>query len=268
MKRLTTWILLAGSPLVIGLVGCGDKEEPIDEVLATDDPVEKPTFSEEEQAIVALRKMSSVEVHKDSDNVVEVNFSRKGADPALAAAREYLVKLKRLTVDLGATDVTDAGLKNLNGLTNLQSLFLINTNITDAGLKHLKGLTSLQFLNLRTNDVTDAGLEHLRGLTQLEVLWLDFTQVTDAGLKHLNGLTNLQSLGLEDTQVTDAGLVHLKGLAKLDSLSLSETNVTDVALEHLKGLTHLEHLWLTGTSVTDDGVKKLQQALPKCEISH
>jgi hypothetical protein len=33
-------------------------------------------------------------------------------------------------------------------------------------------------------------------------------------------------------------------------------------------LTHLESLNLTGTGVTGVGVKRLQQALPKCNISH
>jgi len=37
---------------------------------------------------------------------------------------------------------------------------------------------------------------------------------------------------------------------------------------HLKGLTNLEQLHLLGTKVTAGGVKKLQQALPNCDISH
>jgi hypothetical protein len=44
------------------------------------------------------------------------------------------------------------------------------------------------------------------------------------------------------------------------------TEVTDVGLEHLKGLNKLQTLGLAETKVTDAGVKKLQQALPKCKI--
>ena len=58
----------------------------------------------------------------------------------------------------------------------------------------------------------------------------------------------------------------LKGLSKLNSLYLDSAQVTDVGLEHLKGLTKLEHLDLRSPRVTDEGVKKLQQALPNCEI--
>ena len=90
------------------------------------------------------------------------------------------------------TQVTDAGLVHLRGLTQLRLLYLNNTQVTDAGLAHLRGLTQLQELDLASTQVTDAGLEHLRGLTQLEWLNLDSTQVTDAGLEHLRGLTQLQ----------------------------------------------------------------------------
>ena len=46
------------------------------------------------------------------------------------------------------------------------------------------------------------------------------------------------------------------------------TQVTDAGLEHLKGLTSLRSLQLHRIQVTDEGVKKLQQALPKCWIEH
>ena len=66
--------------------------------------------------------------------------------------------------------------------------------------------------------------------------------------------------------MTDAGLVHLKRLTQLQQLYLERTKVTDAGLEHLKGLTQLRNLDLSQTEVTDEGVKKLQQALPNCEI--
>jgi hypothetical protein len=58
--------------------------------------------------------------------------------------------------------VTDAGLENLKGLTQLRWLLLGDMAISDAGLEHLKGLTQLQLLLKRTT-VT---IEAVRGLQQ------------------------------------------------------------------------------------------------------
>jgi len=64
-------------------------------------------------------------------------------------------------------------------------VLLSDTQITDAGLEHLKGLTSLQWLDLRYTQITDTGLEHLKGLTSLQWLELNSTRVTDTGIKKL-----------------------------------------------------------------------------------
>ena len=88
-------------------------------------------------------------------------------------------------VVLSYTKVTDAGLKELKEITNLQLLSLAGTQVTDAGLKELKDLKTLIGLNLIGTQVTDAGLKELTNLTSLQTLYLSFTQVTDAGVKEL-----------------------------------------------------------------------------------
>jgi hypothetical protein len=65
---------------------------------------------------------------------------------------------------------------------NVTGVTFTGAQVTDAGLANLRGLTQLKFLDLGSTRGTDAGLEHLQGLTQLDWLWLDGTQVTDAGL--------------------------------------------------------------------------------------
>ena len=80
--------------------------------------------------------------------------------------------------------VTDEGLVDLKGLTNLQKLTLTATKITDAGLVHLKGMTNLDYLDLLETKVTDTGLVHLKGLNKLVSLLLP-AQVTDAAVTEL-----------------------------------------------------------------------------------
>jgi Leucine-rich repeat (LRR) protein len=58
--------------------------------------------------------------------------------------------------------VTDAGLKELARLKQLQWLHLYQTKVTDAGLKELAALKNLHTLDLRDTKVTDAGLKELR----------------------------------------------------------------------------------------------------------
>jgi hypothetical protein len=190
-----------------------------------------------------------------------------------------------VTVTVGYSAQPDAGqesaiaeIKKLGGKTVfdeaspqrlLIGVDLCDTQVTDAGLVLLKGLTQLQSLDLSGTEVTDAGLEHLKGLTQLHTLELMGTKITNAGLEHLEGLTQLQGLDLSHlTEVTDAGLVHLKGLTQLHTLDLSWTKVTDAGLVHLKGLTQLQTLSLFGTEVTGAGIQKLRQALPNCKTVH
>jgi hypothetical protein len=115
-----------------------------------------------------------------------------------------------VSVDFTNLQISDGGLENIKGLTQLQNLSLYNTDVTDGGLEHLKGLTQLQKLELVNTQVTDGGLEHLKVLTQLQYLLLVNTQITDAGLGHLRGLTKLQDLLLQETKVTDAGVAELE----------------------------------------------------------
>ena len=160
----------------------------------------------------------------------------------------------------------DADLAHLEGLTDVNGVFLDETKVTDAGLVHLKCLAQLGALYLSDTQVTDAGLLNLGGLIQLHILELGGTQVTDAGVAYLRPLTNLRVLGLGGTHVTDGGLINLQGLTRLESLWLGGTSVTDAGLTQLRGLSQLRRLVLNGTQVTYVGVQEFSQALPNCTI--
>ncbi len=67
------------------------------------------------------------------------------------------------SLDLGGTQLTDAGLEPLKTLKGLEILSLQRTSITDAGLTHLMGMTGLRSLDLSVNSkVTDAGIARLQ----------------------------------------------------------------------------------------------------------
>ncbi len=102
----------------------------------------------------------------------------------------------------------------------------------------------------------------------------------DDDLQRLKDLTSLRILLIESDNITDDSLDHLTALNDLEELDLTFCNggtdqpvgaaggITDRGLEHLKALKQLKRLGLEETRVTDDGVERLQQALPNCEIRY
>ena len=67
-----------------------------------------------------------------------------------------------VTVTLIGTKTTDADLKQLHGLENLESLLIGITNVTDAGLEELKQFKNLRTLGLRQTKVTSEGARKLK----------------------------------------------------------------------------------------------------------
>jgi Leucine-rich repeat (LRR) protein len=143
------------------------------------------------------------------------------ADPIVEkAVRKFLRKpegeltepgLEKVTsLDLGLTQITAAGLKDVAKLQKLTYLDLTNTKITDAGLKELAKLQQLKELHLLDTQVTDAGLVEVAKLQNLERLSLGYTKITDAGLKEVAKLQNLEVLYLFGAKVTKAGLAELR----------------------------------------------------------
>lgn len=189
-------------------------------------------------------------------------LNTKVADSGLAKLKDFNL----LTLQISGTQVTDAGIMYLNGLPELDGLYMNRTAVTDNGLKSIASLSRLGGLGLGGTQVTDAGLVHLKSLTGLRDLRLNNTAVTNTGLEHLQGLVNLSNLVLDNTQVSDAGVARIKDLPKLTGLGLAGTQVSDAGLVHLKGMTKLTSLALEGSKVSDVGITDLKVALPKCGI--
>ncbi len=107
-------------------------------------------------------------------------------------------------IDANSTEVwlplsaTDADIALIAQLCKQLQKLGPGTSITDAGLRHLSALQQLQTLDLSgCRQVTDAGLRQLATLHQLQKLNLiGCQQITDAGLQHVGKLQQLQTLNL------------------------------------------------------------------------
>jgi Leucine-rich repeat (LRR) protein len=147
--------------------------------------------------------------------------------------------------------VTDAGLKVLEGLSQLRRVQLVHQPFTDAGIAHLAGLKNLEELWLDLNDkLGDGALAVAGGLPKLRVLRFYQAPLTDAGIARLAGLTELEELQLGHAHIGDDALKTIGTFRKLQTLDLQYTRVTDAGLLHLKGLP-LHWLCVKNTAVSN-----------------
>lgn len=164
-----------------------------------------------------------------------------------------LTKLRRLTM---TSKATDAGFAKLAVLTDLRELDL-SLNLSDASLATAGNFTKLERLSLFGN-YTDRGFEHLKNLTELRELSTFGTKVQGHGLKHLVGATKMDRVSLTSGPTDGKSLVHLQAFKGLKSLNLfAAENIQDDDLKYLKDLTGLLSLDLRSTAVTDKGLLHL-----------
>ena len=141
-----------------------------------------------------------------------------------------------------ADTITDTDLQCLRGLPQLRILLLGNCpHVTNAGMENLKGLVQLESLTIYGIGVTNAGLENLEGLLHLKRLMLIDSKADGYGLKHLKGLSQLGELILGGFDIAipgrpehDAQLECIKGLTQLQRLAIDSTNVTPDDVEMLQ----------------------------------
>jgi Leucine-rich repeat (LRR) protein len=160
-------------------------------------------------------------------------------------------------LDLDFLPITDDGVRQLTGMSNLRKLLLRGTKITDKCGAFLAALKGLESLDLSETRIADDGVRQLKPLAVLAYLALNSANVTDAGTVCLDGMLALESLHLNRTQVGDATAERIGRLQKLEWLELSSTRISDAGLESLAKAQSLKLLSLVNTSVTGQGVLKL-----------
>ena len=67
-----------------------------------------------------------------------------------------------IDLSLNCSTITDLCAPNLAELKRLKRLSLVGAGLTDAGIRHLEGLTNLESLDLRKTKATKEGIERLQ----------------------------------------------------------------------------------------------------------
>jgi thiol-disulfide isomerase/thioredoxin len=282
MKKASGIILpVAASAIFImagSACGAGTGQEGIADVVGPKVSAQSER-SRRQQAIINIERLGGrvrVQVSEGGAEYAEVGlfggrsfYGWRGGNEGLMYLKE-LGNLKRLRIE-DVVQFGDDGMRQLEEIKSLETLFIGRSSISDEGMRYLKGLTGLEALGLWSNSqITDKALEHIRDLGQLKALRLDDAQITDEGLGKLKEsglLARLEILSVNRTQVTNVGLVHLAGSSRLKELYLAGTGVGDGGLAHLAQLGKLEVLVLDDTKVSDGGVAHLK-GLGNLKILH
>lgn len=203
-------------------------------------------------------------------------------------AGEFVV----LNIVADMAQITDDDCREIGTLSAVKSLHMPDNPLTGEGLRHFAGFKALQWLYLGSCEFDDGGVRYLlpHG-AQLKSLDLSATRVTTHGLNALTGFRVLRELLLADNDITDDGLIGLERFPSLLRLNLAGTGITDNGLRHLETCHTLRYLVLDRTPITDDGIPalsrlenletislretavseagitRLQEALPKCQIT-
>jgi hypothetical protein len=85
---------------------------------------------------------------------------------------DQLVELK-----LTASGVTDKDLSILQGLKNIEKLWLDETQITDQGIKEVSSLPKLIYINLASTGATKSGVENLLENKSIQSVYLYQTRI-------------------------------------------------------------------------------------------
>ncbi|HEY2880958.1 MAG TPA: hypothetical protein VGJ15_00960 [Pirellulales bacterium] len=171
-------------------------------------------------------------------------------------ALEGLTQLREMQLG-GGQKFTDAGMAHLVPLTNLEELWLdFNKNLGDGTLEAVGHLKKLRVLRFYDAPLTDEGIKHIKDLKNLEDLQLGKSRVGDGAMEVIGTFGKLKTLDLQHTRITDAGLARLKPL-KLTWLALNGAAITSAGLTALADMTDLEWLLLEGTAIDDTGLAHL-----------
>ncbi len=158
-------------------------------------------------------------------------------------------------LNVSNTLCTGSGFVHLTNLKNLRDLE-IGQKTSEAYLKHIAALPNLETLRHYRGILTATGVSHLSNCKKLTLLDLRYSTVNDVAMKPMGKINSLKILILEDTKVTTAGIAYLTGLENLETLYLRGNAITDAVFESLKKMKSLKKVDLTGTRVTDEAIRK------------
>jgi Leucine-rich repeat (LRR) protein len=140
------------------------------------------------------------------------------------------------------------------------------SNATLQALKNAKGLRHLSLKNMNAEKVTSEGLKVLEQLPNLTEFHYTDSIISSEDINVIARLKSLRHLHLNNSKLSDVNVEAISHDTSLELLSLWGCPVTDESVDSLSKMNSLKSLWIGSTRISANGLLKLKDALPNCEI--
>lgn len=177
----------------------------------------------------------------------------------------HLSKIRRLL--FSGTDVTDACLKYLASLKDLNHITAGSTLMKGSGLAYLAELPALERLELSCSNFRDCKFAKIPTFKKLKLFTASTCELNDGACEFIGRQLLLEDIDISKNKITDAGIARLVGLKKLRTLNLCDTLVTPKCLTSLSKMPSLLRLTLLLGQLPPASVTMMQKALPKCHFA-
>lgn len=182
----------------------------------------------------------------------------------------FLEALRDLRVIyMSGSSVTDEQMRVIRRVATLESLNVGGSQVTDAGLALLDKCVRLKTLRFAKTAVNGSAFEKLRALPELENVCADNCQLGDDALALLAECPRLRVVEVSSASITDRGARALGGAQRLEEVILCG-DITPHGAESLFALPCLKHLivhgrgdfWGHWTREPDDSWRLLRGGVP------
>lgn len=205
------------------------------------------------------------------DNILGFYFSfTSTGDSEDAIADQLVAKISHLKnlriVRIGRCDVSDIGVKSLQGLPQLKILDISYTLITGKSMPVIGRLTNLEDLTMNSVDLRQSDFSYIARLPKLSALYLRGAQVSDAMVIALKSSKSLENIDLSNNRaITDAALPALALLPNLKAVCLAGTSVN---LQSLSMLARVKRVVLSDRDLKGTSLAVLQKTLPNLVLDN
>ncbi|NWF95935.1 MAG: leucine-rich repeat domain-containing protein [Candidatus Thorarchaeota archaeon] len=158
----------------------------------------------------------------------------------------------------------------VEGMANLERLYLQHNRLTEIDLSPLKDCKRLQWLNLSGNLLTGVDLQPLSLCTGLRVLELAQNRMGKVDLSPLSLCSELGTLVLSSNLISSADLSPLRECKGLKHLHLTNNKLTTIDLSPLSDCKSLQTLFIDSNNLTHVDLSGLQSCGFLCclNLSH